>query len=245
MSRPRLGFNVDHIATVRQARLALWPDPVGIAAIAEVAGAEQITLHLREDRRHVQERDYALLRETKKGLLNLEMAATPAMLELVLKQPPDMVTLVPERRQELTTEGGLDVVAHQEALAKAVQMLRERDIVVSLFVDPRPEQLEASLKIGAQRVELHTGCYCNETHSQRRLKEQQRIHEAARHALQLGLGCAAGHGLDYANVAPIAAMVEVDELNIGHSIVARALYVGIERAIKDMLQCMLRPSDKP
>ncbi|MCL2011941.1 MAG: pyridoxine 5'-phosphate synthase [Cystobacterineae bacterium] len=241
MKRARLGFNVDHIATVRQARLSLWPDPIGLAAIAEVAGAEQITLHLREDRRHVQERDYFLLRETKKGLLNLEMAATPAMLELVLKHPPDMVTLVPERRQELTTEGGLEVVACEEGLKKAIQKLKEKGVVVSLFIDPNLRQVEASLKVGAQRVELHTGCYCNENNVQLRLKEQQRIGEAARHALQLGLGCAAGHGLDYANVAPIAAMEEIDELNIGHSIVARALYVGMERAIKDMLQCMLRP----
>jgi pyridoxine 5-phosphate synthase len=208
--------------------------------MAEVAGAEQITLHLREDRRHVQNRDYFLLREMKKGLLNLEMAATPAMVELVLKHPPDMVTLVPERRQELTTEGGLDVVACQEELSRAVQLLREKGIIVSLFVDPNLKQLDACLKVGAQRVELHTGHYCNESNAQLRLKEQQRIGEAARHAIQLGLGCAAGHGLDYANVAPIAAMEEIDELNIGHSIVARALYVGVERAIKDMLQCMLR-----
>jgi len=241
MSRPRLGFNVDHIATVRQARLSLWPDPVAIAAMAEVAGAEQITLHLRADRRHVQERDYLLLRETKKGLLNLEMAATPAMLELVLKHPPDMVTLVPERKEELTTEGGLDVVAHPQEIAKAVHVLKERGVVVSLFVDPCPRQLDASLKAGAQRVELHTGHYCSESNLQLRLAQQQRIHKAARHALGLGLGCAAGHGLDYFNVAAIAAMEEIDELNIGHSIVARACYAGIERAIKDMLQCMRRP----
>jgi pyridoxine 5-phosphate synthase len=240
MNRPRLGFNVDHIATVRQARLALWPDPVGIAAMAEVAGAEQITLHLREDRRHVQNRDYLLLRETKKGLLNLEMAATSAMVELVLKHPPDMVTLVPERRQELTTEGGLDVVACRQELSEAIQRLKERGVVVALFVDPNLKQLDASLKVGAQRVELHTGHYCGESNAQLRLQEQQRIHEAARHAIQLGLGCAAGHGLDYSNVASISAMEEIDELNIGHSIVARAFYVGIERAIKDMLQCMLR-----
>jgi len=240
MRRARLGFNVDHIATVRQARLALWPDPVGIAALAEVAGAEQITLHLREDRRHVQERDYFLLRETKKGLLNLEMAATSAMVELVLKHPPDMVTLVPERRQELTTEGGLDVVACEQELAKSVQVLKDRGMVVSLFVDPNLRQLEASLKVGAQRVELHTGHYCGAKNPQLRLKELQRIDEAAGHAIRLGLGCAAGHGLDYSNVAPIAAMEEIDELNIGHSIVARAFYVGIKRAIKDMLQCMTR-----
>ena len=240
MKRPRLGFNVDHIATVRQARRALWPDPVGIAALAEVAGAEQITLHLREDRRHVQERDYFLLKETTKGLLNLEMAATPAMVELALKHPPDMATLVPERREELTTEGGLDVVAHQEEVAKAVQALKEKGVVVSLFVDADFQQLDASLKVGAQRVELHTGPYCDEGNLQLRLAQQQRLHKAARHAIGLGLGCAAGHGLDYSNVAPIAAMEEIDELNIGHSIVARACYVGIERAIKDMLQCMTR-----
>jgi len=241
MNRPRLGFNVDHIATVRQARRASWPDPVGIAAMAEVAGAEQLTLHLRADRRHVQDRDYFLLRETKKGLLNLEMAAAVAMLELVLKHPPDMVTLVPERPDELTTEGGLDVVACQQELFEVVQRLRERGIVVALFVDANLEQLDAALKVGAQRVELHTGHYCSENNLQLRLREQQRIHKAARHAIGLGLGCAAGHGLDYFNVAPIAAMQEIDELNIGHSIVSRALYVGVERAIKDMLQCMIRP----
>jgi pyridoxine 5-phosphate synthase len=238
MSLPpcRLGVNVDHVATLRQARGATYPDPVTAAALAELGGAEQITVHLREDRRHIVDRDVEILRKTVKGVLNLEMAGTPEMVGIARALRPDLSTLVPERRQELTTEGGLDVAGAEAALAAPVRALHEAGIEVSLFVDPDPAQLEASRRVGAERVELHTGRYCDAPAGRDRDREFARLVDAARAARGLGLKVAAGHGLHYDNVAQVAAIPEIEELNIGHSIVARAVFVGLERAVRDMLE---------
>ncbi|HLT28745.1 MAG TPA: pyridoxine 5'-phosphate synthase [Myxococcaceae bacterium] len=234
----RLGVNVDHVATLRQARRVAYPDPVTAASLAELAGAGQITIHLREDRRHIQDRDLRLLRQTVQTLLNLEMAATQDMVKLAYEHKPDVVTLVPERREELTTEGGLDVAGSREHIARVVKNLRDGDILVALFVDPDVEQIRASHKVNAQRVELHTGRYCEARDSQERERELARIVDAAKAASKLGLSVAAGHGLNYDNVSAIARIREIDELNIGHAIVARAVLVGFERAVRDMLDLM-------
>ena len=234
----RLGVNVDHVATLRQARKVGYPDLVIAAALAELAGAEQITVHLREDRRHIQERDLRLLRETVRTLLNLEMAATQEMVKLAWEYKPDVVTLVPERREELTTEGGLDVQGQKDHVGKVVKTLRDGEIVVSLFIDPDLDQVKASHRAGAQRVELHTGRFCEARDDKDRQKELSRIVDAAKMATKLGMGCAAGHGLHYDNVRAITRIAEIDELNIGHSIVARAVLLGMERAVKDMLERM-------
>lgn len=237
----RLGVNVDHVATLRQARKVAYPDPVTAAALAELAGAEQITIHLREDRRHIQDRDLRLLRETCQTLLNLEMAATPEMVKIAYEFKPDMVTLVPERREELTTEGGLDVAAQREGLAKLIKNLKDGDIVVSLFIDPDIEQLRASHRCNADRVELHTGRYCEVRNPHERARELARVVDAAKAGTKLGLGVAAGHGLNYENVRPIARIQEIDELNIGHAIVSRAVLVGFERAVREMVELMRNP----
>lgn len=234
----RLGVNVDHVATLRQARRVAYPDPVTAASLAELAGAGQITIHLREDRRHIQDRDLRLLRQTVQTLLNLEMAATQDMVKIAYEHKPDLVTLVPERREELTTEGGLDVAGGREHIARVVKNLRDGDILVALFVDPDVEQIRASHKVNAQRVELHTGRYCEARDAQEREREHARIVDAAKAAAKLGLGVAAGHGLNYDNVHAIAKIREIDELNIGHAIVARAVLVGFERAVRDMLELM-------
>jgi pyridoxine 5-phosphate synthase len=234
----RLGVNVDHVATLRQARRASYPDPVTAAALAELAGAEQITIHLREDRRHIQDRDLRILRETVQTVLNLEMAATQEMVKIAYEHKPDTVTLVPERREEVTTEGGLDVVNQRDAIARVVKNLRDGDIVVSLFIDPDLDQVRASHKVNAQRVEIHTGRYCEAHDPRERERELARIVDASKAAAKLGMGVAAGHGLNYENVKPVARVREIDELNIGHAIVARAVLVGFERAVREMLELM-------
>ena len=235
--RPRLGVNIDHVATVREARKVRYPDPVTAAALAEIAGAEQITLHLREDRRHIQERDLRLLRETCQTQLNLEMAATPEMVKMAYEHKPDLVTLVPERREEVTTEGGLDVGSQADSLRKLIRALKDAGLTVSLFIDPNLEQVRASHKCDADRIELHTGRYCN---AQRGARSQEltRIIDAAKAGAKMGMGIAAGHGLNYDNVEPIARITEIDELNIGHAIVARAVLVGMERAVREMIGLM-------
>ena len=235
--RPRLGVNIDHVATVRQARKVRYPDPVTAAALAEIAGAEQITLHLREDRRHIQERDLRLLRETCQTQLNLEMAATPEMVKMAYEHKPDIVTLVPERREEITTEGGLDVSSQADSLRKLIRALKDAGLTVSLFIDPNLEQVRASHKCDADRIELHTGRYCNAQRGARN-PELTRIIDAAKAGSKMGMGIAAGHGLNYDNVEPIARITEIDELNIGHAIVARAVLVGIERAVREMIGLM-------
>jgi pyridoxine 5-phosphate synthase len=231
----RLGVNVDHVATLRQARKVGYPDPTTAAALAELAGAGQITIHLREDRRHIQDRDLRVLRETVQTLLNLEMAATPEMVKIAYEYKPDVVTLVPERREELTTEGGLEVALKKDDLAKLIKNLKDGEIKVSLFIDPDLDQVRASHKVGADRIELHTGRYCEARDERDRSRELSRIIDAAKLAAKLGMGIAAGHGLHYENVGPIARIAEIDELNIGHAIVARAVLVGFERAVREML----------
>src|SRR5919204_81022 len=234
----RLGVNVDHVATLRQARRASYPDPVAAAVMAELGGAQQITIHLREDRRHIQDRDLRVLRETVQTLLNLEMAPTPEMVKVAYEHKPNMVTLVPERREEITTEGGLDANAQRDALRKIVKNLKDGDLPVSLFIDPDLEQVRASHKLDANQVELHTGRYCEARNERDRQLELSRIIDAAKAAAKLGLRVAAGHGLNYHNVQPVAAIAEIEELNIGHSIVARAVLVGFERAVREMLELM-------
>jgi pyridoxine 5-phosphate synthase len=237
----RLGVNVDHVATLRQARRTTYPDPVTAAAIAELAGAGQITIHLREDRRHIQERDLRILRETVQTLLNLEMAATQEMVKIAYEHKPDVVTLVPERREELTTEGGLDVNGQRDPIAKIIKNLKDGEITVSLFIDPDLDQVRASHKVNADRIELHTGRYCEARNERERARELSRIVDAAKAAARLGMSVAAGHGLNYDNVLPIARIEEIDELNIGHSIVGRAVLVGFERAVREMLELMRNP----
>lgn len=237
----RLGVNVDHVATLRQARRSTYPDPVTAAAIAELAGAGQITIHLREDRRHIQDRDLRILRETCQTLLNLEMAATPEMVKIAYEYKPDVVTLVPERREELTTEGGLDVNGQRDNIGKIAKNLKDGEITVSLFIDPDLDQVRAAHKVDADRIELHTGRYCEARNERERARELARIVDAAKAGARLGMGVAAGHGLNYDNVQPIARIQEIDELNIGHSIVSRAVFVGFERAVREMLELMRNP----
>ncbi len=234
----RLGVNVDHVATLRQARKSRYPDPVTAAAIAELAGAEQITIHLREDRRHIQVRDLKVLRDTVQTLLNLEMAASQEMVKIAYEYKPDVCTLVPERREELTTEGGLDVNSQRDAIGRVVKNLKDGDMIVSLFIDPDLDQVKAAHKISADRVELHTGRYCEARTGKDREREFQRIVDSAKAATRLGMGCAAGHGLNYDNVRPIARIAEIDELNIGHSIVSRAVLVGFDGAVREMVAIM-------
>jgi pyridoxine 5-phosphate synthase len=233
----RLGVNVDHVATLRQARRTVYPDPVAAALLAELGGADQITVHLREDRRHVQDRDLEVLRRTLAAKLNLEMAATDEMRRIATGVMPDVCTLVPERREELTTEGGLDVAGAGAALEGTIRALRAANLRVSLFVDPDLAQIRAAREAGAHAVELHTGSWCDACEGEAE-RELARIAAAAREAARLGLEVAAGHGLHYRNVGPIAAIPEIVELNIGHAIVAHAVLVGMERAVREMKAAM-------
>lgn len=229
----KLGVNVDHIATIRQARGGVEPDPVAAAAIAELAGADGITVHLREDRRHIQDRDVMLLRRTVQTHLNLEMAATDEMVAIALKVVPDYVTLVPEKRQELTTEGGLDVAKHRQSLSGKIELLHQAGITVSLFVDPDLEQLKECARVKADYVEIHTGTYCD-AKGRDQAAELVKIEQAIKAGKRLGLGVNAGHGLNYRNIRPILAMGGVEEYNIGHSIISRAVLVGLDRAVREM-----------
>jgi pyridoxine 5-phosphate synthase len=239
-----LGVNIDHIANVRQARRTVEPDPVTYALLAELGGADGITVHLREDRRHIQDRDVELLRATVRSRLNLEMAATPEMEAIALRVRPDMVTLVPEKRQEVTTEGGLDVAGQQSALGAMVARLQDAGIAVSLFVDADTPQLEASAATGACWVELHTGTYA-EASWREQPRELARLCEGSFIARSLGLRVNAGHGLTYQNVEPVAAIEGMEELNIGHTIVARALAVGLEQAVREMKALVQNPRRDP
>ena len=233
-----LCVNVDHIATIRQARRAQEPDPVQAAMLAELAGASGITCHLREDRRHIQDRDVELLRHLVKTKLNLEMAVTEEMIRIAIALKPDMATLVPERREELTTEGGLDVRGHLDAVTRTVRTLQGEGIAVSLFIDPDPEQVSDSARAGAELVELHTGMYAEAGDRKALQNEMARLIKATTQARELGLRVNAGHGLNYRNVGPVATIPEVEELNIGHSVIARAALVGVERAVREMLAAM-------
>jgi pyridoxine 5-phosphate synthase len=240
MDEARLGVNIDHVATLRQARGARYPDPVAAAALAESGGADQITIHLREDRRHIQDRDLRLLRETIQTRLNLEMAATKEMSKIAYEFKPDMVTLVPEKREELTTEGGLDVAMNREAIKETVRFLKDGDIRVSLFIDPDIDQVRAAHKANADAVELHTGSYCEAKSGPLRAQELQRLLDAAKTCAKIGLPVYAGHGLNLVNVAPVARVREITEFNIGHSIVARAVFVGLSAAVAEMKAAILR-----
>ena len=233
-----LCVNVDHIATIRQARRAQEPDPAQAAMLAELAGASGITVHLREDRRHIQDRDVEVLRRLVKTKLNLEMAVSEEMIRIAIALKPDIVTLVPERREELTTEGGLDVRGHLDAVTRAVRTLQGEGIAVSLFINPDPEHVSDSARAGAELVELHTGMYAEAGDRKALQNEMARLIKAATQARKLGLRVNAGHGLNYRNVGPVATIPEVEELNIGHSVIARAALVGMERAVREMLAAM-------
>jgi len=237
LDHARLNVNVDHVATVRNARGTAYPDPVHAAILAESAGAEGITVHLREDRRHIRERDVEILRATVRRL-NLEMSRSAEVLEFALQVQPDLATLVPERREEITTEGGLDVVSEVQAITKAVQKLQETGITVSLFVEPDARQIDAAAATGARFVELHTGRYSDAPSEELAARELVALQKAAAHAGRLGLRVNAGHGLRLDNVRPVAAIPEVEELAIGHAIVARAIYVGMAEAVREMREAI-------
>ena len=235
---PRLNVNIDHVATIRQARGGTEPDPVTAAMIAELAGASGIVAHLREDRRHAQERDLVVLRETVQSKLNMEMAATSEMVKIALKIKPDMVTIVPEKRKELTTEGGLDVLANFKNIKKTVTNLKNSKMFVSLFIDPEKEQVKKSQEADADMVEIHTGTFANTKNEKLKAKEIMKIEQAVNYALDLGLRISAGHGLNYTNVQEISVIEGIEELNIGHSIISRSVLVGIDRAVRDMIILM-------
>lgn len=234
-----LGINVDHVATLRQARRTTYPDPLFAALVAEQAGADSVTIHLREDRRHIQDRDVRMCKEALQTRLNLEMAATAEMIRIACEVKPPDCCLVPERRAEVTTEGGLDAAGQQDSLKPAIDQLQQAGIRVSLFVDPERSQLDAAVRLGAPVVELHTGAYA-ERSGEGQARELTRIRDAARYAAERGLTVHAGHGLNYHNVQPIAATLEIVELNIGHSIVARAVIDGMAPAVAEMKRLMLQ-----
>ncbi len=234
----RLGVNVDHVATVRQARRAQEPDPVAAAILAELGGADQITIHLREDRRHIQDRDLEIMRRTVRTRLNLEMALSAEIIEIALRAVPDQVTLVPERRQELTTEGGLDAAALLPRLKETIPRFREKGIRVSLFVGPAEEAIRAGAEAGAEAVELHTGAYAEAAPGQARRAELKKLREAATLAADCGLEVVAGHGLTYTNILPLKELKELAEVNIGHTIISRAVLVGMERAVREMKELL-------
>jgi pyridoxine 5-phosphate synthase len=238
-SRLLLGVNIDHIATLRQARGTRYPDPVQAAMLAEEAGADGITVHLREDRRHIQERDVRLLKETLQTRMNLEMAVTDEMLAFAEEIRPAHSCLVPEKREELTTEGGLDVASQETRMKVACERLAAAGIEVSLFIDPQRSQIDATLRCGAPVIELHTGAYADATTAQAQQAELARIRDAARYAWERGLIVNAGHGLHYHNVEQIAEIPELNELNIGHGLIARALFVGLKDAVAEMRRLML------
>ena len=231
---PKLGVNIDHVATLRQVRRTFEPDPVAAAVICQLAGAEGIVVHLREDRRHIQDRDLGILKEVVRIKLNLEMAATGEMVEAACRVKPDQVTLVPERRQEITTEGGLDVLSREDSLGKVVERLKRENIVVSLFIDPDTAQIRASGRVGADAVELHTGEYANAVGSSQE-EELAKLREGVALAGGLNLVVHAGHGLTYQNVRGVTSIKGIEELNIGHTIISRAVLVGLDKAVREML----------
>ena len=233
---PVLHVNVDHVATIREARKTSEPDPVYAALQAEQAGAAGITIHLREDRRHIQDRDLRLIRELVQTKVNFEMAATEEMVRIAIQTDPEIVTLVPEKREEVTTEGGLDCIANASTLKSRIGDLKNAGIRVSLFIDPDTNQINMAKELGADDIELHTGEYANARSDEQKAKQLARLENASIHGHDIGLQINAGHGLTYFNVEPVAALPHVEELNIGHSIIARSVYVGIQQAVRDMLE---------
>ncbi|MBI4619741.1 MAG: pyridoxine 5'-phosphate synthase [Desulfobacterales bacterium] len=232
----RLSVNVDHVATLREARRITEPDPVTAAAIVELAGADGIIVHLREDRRHIKDRDLRLLRETVKSKLNLEMASTEEMIRIALEVKPDMTTLVPEKREELTTEGGLNVYLNRKDIENSVALLKNGEIVVSLFVDPDLDQIKAAHRVGADYVEIHTGTFCDAKDRIEEEKELDRLLTAVKMAAELKLGINAGHGLNYLNIKRLVGINEIEEFSIGHSIISRSLFVGLDQAVREMIE---------
>lgn len=230
----RFCLNVDHIATLRNARGEMQPDPVTFALMAEQFGVDGIVIHLREDRRHINERDLRLLRELVTTKLDLEMAAVDEIIEIACDVKPELATLVPEKREELTTEGGLNVIDNEEKLARAIEKLHESDIDVSLFIEPDIAQIDAAAEIGADYIEIHTGVYANSVSEEEMFDELEKIRQAAIHAKKIGLGVNAGHGLDYSNLKEFMAITDIDELSIGHAVIARAVFVGLEQAISEI-----------
>lgn len=233
---PKLNINIDHVATLRQARLSSEPDPVLAAYLCELSGADGIVVHLREDRRHIQYRDLSMLKESIKTNLNLEMAPTTEMVKVALKIRPDMITLVPEKREELTTEGGLNVLKNKKKISTVINKLKKSGLFVSVFIDPDIVQIKASKDIGTDMVEIHTGRYADSTNEQRQVYELNQIITSAGSAADLDLRVAAGHGLNYSNTKRIAEIELIEELNIGYSIICRSVIVGIERAVREMTQ---------
>jgi len=236
----RLSINIDHVATLRQARRESEPDPVAAAAICEFAGAEGIVCHLREDRRHVIDRDVQILKQIVKTKLDLEMAATPEMVGIACDIKPYMVTLVPEKRQELTTEGGLDIVAAEKKISEATDKLQSSGVKVSVFIDPQPENVDAALETGADMIEIHTGRYALLHEPDEVIIELEKIRRIAEMAKELGIGVNAGHGLNYFNIIPIANIENIDEVSIGHSIISRAVFTGLHKAVEDMVTIIRR-----
>ena len=230
----KLGVNIDHIATLRQIRRGIEPEPVVAAGIAEMSGADSIVVHLREDRRHIQDRDLIILRKTIKTKLNLEMSCAKDIVDIACKIKPDQVTLVPERREEITTEGGLDLIANKKRVEETIKKLKSKEILVSLFIDPDKKQIDTAKSVKADSIELHTGRYSEAKDEKKREKYLKELEEAAEYARKIGLRVAAGHGLNYFNVKPVAKIKGIEELNIGYSIVCRAVLVGWEKAIKEM-----------
>jgi len=231
---PELGVNIDHVATVRQARMTNEPDPVWAAALAQLGGADCITLHLREDRRHIIDRDLEILRQTVTAKVNLEMACDEDVTQIACRVNPDQTTLVPERREEITTEGGLDIVGQRDRVSQVVDRLREAGVSVSLFLDPDPAQIAAAAEMNVQAVELHTGQYALAAPGAARDEQLDILRTASRQIRQAGMTLHAGHGLTYQNVCPVAQIEDMHELNIGHSIIARAIMVGMEKAVRQM-----------
>jgi pyridoxine 5-phosphate synthase len=230
----RLAINIDHVATLREARGGVEPDPVTAAAICELAGAEGIVCHLRDDRRHINDRDVRLLRETVKTKLDLEMAATDEIIKIAIETLPELVTLVPEKRQELTTEGGLDVRGHRNYLQDVIEEFHKHEIEVSLFVDPVAEQIEAAKAIGADMIEIHTGEYANARTEREAMALLETVRTAAKRGAEFGLVVNAGHGLNYVNIKPITTIEEISEVSIGHAVISQAVFVGLERAVREM-----------
>jgi pyridoxine 5-phosphate synthase len=242
---PELGVNIDHVATVRQARQTNEPDPVWAAVLAELGGADGITIHLREDRRHIQDRDLRLLRETVAVQLNLELACDDAVLQIACQTRPDLATLVPERREEVTTEGGLDVAGAPDRIGQTVRRLRDAGIRVSLFLDPDPRQIDTARQVGADAVEVHTGRYALAAPGPQQEAELETLRQQSAQVVDCGMQLLAGHGLTYRNVQAVAALPRMRELNIGHSIVARAVMVGMRQAVSEMKQLMASAGSHP
>ncbi|MFI5145208.1 MAG: pyridoxine 5'-phosphate synthase, partial [Ignavibacteria bacterium] len=236
----KLCINIDHIATLREARKESSPDPVIAAGICELAGADGIVCHLREDRRHINDRDLRILRDVVKTKLDLEMAATDEMVKIAIMTKPEMVTLVPEKREEITTEGGLDIVRYKTKISDAIDRIKEHDMKVSLFIDPLPENVDLALEVGSDMIEIHTGLYANTIDVSQKVIELEKIRQIANMAKELGIGVNAGHGLNYLNILPIANIEDIDEVSIGHAILAKALFSGLESAVKEMIEVIRR-----